>query len=385
MAHRWFRAPLAVLAAALLAGACSPAAARPPSNVSRTVPVPVVDSSATPASAVGPGPGGPASQAASPAASAAMSDGERWLLFELFVADGRKGGFLVRPDGTGLHQILGGPDQDVRGLSWSPDGNRIAFGVRDSATPDGSIWTARADGTGAALLYDGRADGCGAVWDPMWSPDGTRLALICYQGFAGSPDEPNAASLGVLDVRSQTLTVVATTHWPDWLDNQASWSPDGRTIAYDVLHWDPTNRDIDGSRILTTRVDGSGRPRALDALDSFAATPDWSPDGKRLAYNSYDLGNMPDSGPSNLYTMAANGGHVRQVTTASTGPAYRIGHPRWDPDGERIWVTIIRAEGVFLGWVDPGSGKVTDLGVKGSRPKPRPTTSPDRHEAGSTR
>jgi Tol biopolymer transport system component len=51
--------------------------------------------------------------------------------------------------------------------------------MRDAKTPNGSIWTAAADGSDAALLYDGNGE-CdeGAFW-PVWSPDGKRLAMVC--------------------------------------------------------------------------------------------------------------------------------------------------------------------------------------------------------------
>jgi Tol biopolymer transport system component len=298
--------------------------------------------------------------------------GEPWLLLNAFVADDRKAAYLVRPDGTGLHQILTDLDADVRSPSWSPDGRHILFSVRDSQNADGAIWTADADGTHPALLYDGRKDGCGAVWAGAWAPDGTRISLICYQGAAGTPQVPNAALVAVLDVRARRLTTLATTHWPDYLDNAASWSPDARTLAFDILHWDPTNQFIDGSRIETAAADGSGKPARLDALDSFAAYPNWSLDGAQIVYNDRDLGNGPNTGSSNLFTMAADGSDVRQLTTASTDDTYRIGHPRWDPDGSRIWVTLLRGGDVTVGWVDPATGSVTELPVKASRPEPRP-------------
>jgi Tol biopolymer transport system component len=62
------------------------------------------------------------------------------------------------------------------GLSWSPDGSRLAFAVGSgsSGPPHGSIYLVDADGSG---LQNVTAPG-EASW-PVWSPDGSRLAFIC--------------------------------------------------------------------------------------------------------------------------------------------------------------------------------------------------------------
>ena len=44
-----------------------------------------------------------------------------------------------------------------------------------------------------------------------------------------------------------------------------------------------------------------------------------------------------------------------------------------DPGGARIWVIIwTPGVGIHVGWVDPLSGEITQLGVVGSGPQPRP-------------
>ena len=54
--------------------------------------------------------------------------------------------------------------------------------------------------------------------------------------------------------------------------------------------------------------------------------PDWSPDGKRIAFASQRLGNLY------LFVMNSDGSEVRQLTE---GPGGDLG-PRWSPDGKRI-------------------------------------------------
>jgi Tol biopolymer transport system component len=306
----------------------------------------------------------------------AIGAGEPWLLFNRRTADGDgMDARLVRPDGTDEHRILTDVAGDIRALAWSPDGTRIAFVVRD-ATTDGTIWTANADGTGAAKLYDGLADGCGSVFYPAWSPDGTKMALVCYVDHGG--DKLVHSQVAVLDLPSKHLTTRVDLAWPDFLDDPLRWSHDGKTIAFAILHWDPTNQFLDGSQIATVAAGGSTTPRHLTKMTSFATYPDWSGDDGRLVYNTYDTGNMSDAGlASNIFTIAADGSDVRQLTTATPGSGLRIAQPRWDPTGSRIWVVVKEGAGrPHLGWVDPATGKVTNLDAagfgSGVAPRPQP-------------
>jgi Tol biopolymer transport system component len=289
-------------------------------------------------------------------------------------ADGHWAIFLMRPDGSDAHEIVADLPGEHKAAAWSPDGKGLAFVVRDADSPEGSIWTANADGTGAALLSRGGVECPVGLFHPAWAPDGTKLALVCYPGG-------DRESIAVMDLATKSIRRLATYRFPDHLDNAPTWSPDGTAIAFDIQHWDPTGQFLDGSLVATVPV-GGGEVQRLTSFDTFMAHPDWSPDGQVLVMNSYDLGNIRTTErPSNLYTMKPDGSDLRQLTYSSVDGSMRIGLPRWDPDGTRIVVSIATSTApdmsitdVRLGFVDADGGEPVLISqTDGKNPDVRPT------------
>ena len=69
----------------------------------------------------------------------------------------------------------------------------------------------------------------------------------------------------------------------DAVDSSPAWSPDGRRIAFDSTR--------DGNfEIYVMNADGSGVTR-LTNNDAWDWYPDWSPDGRRIAFDSNRDGN----------------------------------------------------------------------------------------------
>jgi Tol biopolymer transport system component len=70
---------------------------------------------------------------------------------------------VMNADGTGVRVVLDGTGYHVSTLTWSPDGERLAWAGSDG------IYVVDADGSGLTLAIPGGAD-------PSWSPDGARIA-----------------------------------------------------------------------------------------------------------------------------------------------------------------------------------------------------------------
>ncbi|TMJ13954.1 MAG: amidohydrolase, partial [Alphaproteobacteria bacterium] len=92
-------------------------------------------------------------------------------------------------------------------------------------------------------------------------------------------------------------------------------SPDGRTIAFDLL-----------GDIYTIPVTGGPATRIAAGIP-FEMQPRFSPDGRRIAFTS-DRG-----GGDNIWTMAVDGSDKRQVTKETFT---LLNNPSWSPDGRYI-------------------------------------------------
>jgi Tol biopolymer transport system component len=307
----------------------------------------------------------------------AVRDGEPWLVYAWWRSGTSiKDIYLVRPDGSGTHVILGDLPGSHGSPSWSPDGASLAFGVVDDATPGGSIWTAKPDGSAAAIRTDGDGECPDGLAHPSWSPDGSKLAFICYPDPGGKQ-----GSVATLDLATGSVTRLTTVTWPEHLDGAPTWSPDGRSLAFSILHWDPTDQFIDGSLIAVVDAAG-GTERRITTFDTNMSDPDWGPDGTDLATFSYDMGNMHTTPhPSNVYLVRPDGTGLRQLTHSSVDGNMRIVQPRWSPDGTRIVCSVgisqasnFTTDDLQLAFVDPAGGEPVLLSptVHGSQPDVRP-------------
>lgn len=120
---------------------------------------------------------------------------------------------------------------------YSPDGRRIAFiKIPDTQTPFtvGELWVMDADGSNVRKLTD--AD-TGHGYAANWSPDGTRIALVMRE----NPDDERAdqssealiSNIYVVEVETGSLKQI--THLTQGQTETPFWSPDGNTLAFNVV------------------------------------------------------------------------------------------------------------------------------------------------------
>lgn len=200
---------------------------------------------------------------------------------------------------TGVPTLLFESPEGATEYSVAPGGDLVAFQAEDG---DGNpqIFVMNADGTGLHQLTHELA-----AQSPAWSPDGTRIA---YRGLA--PDSTH--EIYVLDVASGESNRITQEQQDveSGYTDQPSWLPDGRTIVFQV-----------GEPAVLRSVDiATG---ATSTIVEDAGIPDVSPDGSRVAFNTWSVAKV---------TLANIDGSDRRILLSGREACCA----RWSPDGERI-------------------------------------------------
>jgi len=115
-------------------------------------------------------------------------------------------------------------------------------------------------------------------------------------------------------------------------------TPDGRWLVSVEERLGP-----DGAthRLLAVPAGGPGPPTVLAAPGDFVAAPRPSPDGRWLAWTTWDHPAMPwDAGRLQVAPLAAGGGPpvLGTAVTVAGGPDTSVGQPRWCADGSLLFV-----------------------------------------------
>jgi Tol biopolymer transport system component len=243
--------------------------------------------------------------------------------------------YTARPNGEDVQQVTSSPDA-LSGLpDWSPDGERIAFFREFDVRQPVQIHVMNADGSDVTELTRGP----GFHGFPAWSPDAASLAIASDWG-----DHPALQGIWIIPASdpggvTQQEARRVTTLPPDFRgeDVEPQFSPDGSSIVFTRF------KSFRKSAIHRVGIDGTGLER-LTPWRLNASDPDWSPNGKKITFDSGDAARRGQSG--NIYVMRADGSGRNRLT--SHPPLRRGGpsrgqslanNPVWSPSGTQIMFT----------------------------------------------
>jgi Tol biopolymer transport system component len=189
---------------------------------------------------------------------------------------------VANVDGTGetvvSHAIEGWNGHPV----WSPDGQWIAY--RHPDPPGQKLWLVRYDGTEAHPVIATGLDGFPGyevvnLDTPAWSPEGTKLAVLCVV-----QDSEGVESWGIAVISRDGGIVKPVFFAPSGVvccaaPNGPWWSPDGTTIVFGSGHHvalPPPVGALDlNHELWLVNADGTGDPIRLTYDDRNSAGPSW--------------------------------------------------------------------------------------------------------------
>jgi Tol biopolymer transport system component len=146
-------------------------------------------------------------------------------------------------------------------------------------------------------------------WDPEWSP---RRDLIAF----GDTD-------GVAIIRPDG------THYKllQQANGFASWSPDGRRVAFDDEY----------AYLWTVALDGRRARRIAAVLDMYSSHAVWSPDGKQIAFQGcIHSSDACDIGILDIFVVGADGRGRHRISRSPAGDQFRLS---WAPGPDIAYTT----------------------------------------------
>ena len=159
--------------------------------------------------------------------------------------------------------------------------------------------------------------------DPVWSPDGTRIEFVFreYDEGFGYFFSPKPYDLYTMAPDGTDMVQLQSGIHPSV---SPRWSPDSARLVYGG-----SENGGDGVWLYTVAADGGSPPQRLTSAVSGAS---WSPDGRRIAFAKLDGADVA------LYTIAADGSDAQRVVSI-TGWQWSYFEP--DPDPTRAWIRTV--------------------------------------------
>jgi len=298
--------------------------------------------------------------------------------------------WMVGFDGKADRQMTSSQDSESS-PRWSPDGKYLSFSSsRPGPAKGNQVWLLDRNGGEAMQLTDVK----GRLQGYEWSPDSKRLALVVgdpdpeaepsgpasTEGGGARPKAPKPIVIDrykfkqdgqgyllsgrhsyiyLFDVATKKLERLTKGKWDE---SSPAWSPDGTRIAFMSNHTGDPDREP-SSQVFVAEAQPGAAEKPLTPATSRGgrSRPEWSPDGKRIAFLESDEKKYGAYSLQHLAIVASDGAsapvRVKAVEELDRG----VSGPRFSEDGTSVSFLVTDDRSVYPARVSLAGGGVERL------------------------
>ncbi len=226
---------------------------------------------------------------------------------------------------------------------WSPDGTRIAY----RSTQTSGLWIMNVSSGETREIYTVDQENEHYVTSMDWSPDSKRLVFL---------DEVFRQSVTMMVISAdgaEPAGVLASppAHWPSF----PKWSPDGDKIMF----ISPAGKSAgpgNAYNLWVMNSDGTGQTQLTQDISLAAGVPRWSPNGQWIVFTGTPYYEEPEP-LTDLWLVNRNGSDLKRLTSDAV-EATNEWMPAWSRDGGHI---IFASDGGDVWMISLADGNRTSL------------------------
>ena len=274
------------------------------------------------------------------------------------------------------HQQLTYTDKNSNSSpKWSPDGQWIAFLSDTKEENDSQIWLLPAKGGKPRQLTKIH----GEISDYIWSPDSRNIVFVAKVSKKDKDDDLEPIVLNryqfktdnegyltnirnhlyLINIRNKTITTLTSGQHDEYLPD---WSPNGKYIAYVSKRMKDPDRNFNYNIYI---IDPKNHKKERQVTyysgcnmdPEFDSNLSWSPDSTRIAYLRSEENLWIYYAPSQLAVVDIRNGKEQTIAPRDQW-FYK---PKWSSDGLSLYALIEENRTSYLNHIDLQTGKTRKI------------------------